>query len=858
MAYLGQVNGMNGIAPTDARAHHGISGMSRRKWRFLWLKRSRRDAGGTGMSRHEWRLLWLVLVLAFVVRVAGLGAIDFRLDEAWNNVMTQHLWGVVAHGMMLDTHTQLFPILLTAWYKAGLGANEWLARLLPVLFGVGSIGAAYALTRRMFGAQVALYTALLLAISPFHIVHAREVKDTILLVLTGVLAVYFLVRAAEENRPGLWAAYAAAAVAAGYSQFFAGPLLVAVNLWFMPQLRTRKDRFRGWFWANTVAVTAMVPLAVFTFARTSVLMQSDTWWVPKPTFLSLVFFAKTMAFGYSDLRPWFKVAVLVYGMLAGVGALLAFRRGARWAILLILWFCLPIAFAYVVSRHGQSVFLYRSMLVYSIPFYVWSAIALASAPRRAMRAGALGGLALLAFLARDTIYTDRFSLYEHPHRPGHHPPAPVREAAEFVRANGMPGDVVVHSAHVFLPVLYWYGLRDIPQWNVAAIPQYIRGFDSTFSPSAPLPRSVEGTYMTQLQKAVRGRDRVWFVFSEFERVCLQYNAMSVWRWMDSHFVETRHETFGPFDVFLYEKTRGGKDIVVRKRDCDNGVSAIMTYAGGGETTYAKYKPDAALVRVPQDERHGRLRLRFAEDSGAETGARRRVSFAIENRSGSPVHCRAEMFPSDALLEWSSLCEAEPEAGAWTIVPEGNPSPAPGSYEQSVAYRDFSVVGTFAMTGSLALAPGDYRTYVYTSSVPVALDSNREGVALMVAGQNVLPDALAQADPQPAWAWRNGNAITIAASEASASVELRSSVVRPRTARGFAGAYLAFRRTRSAVLTSETPETWPGELTIGPGETQVLAAEIDDDMGRVDIWVYEAGSDGLVYRIFETYDLACGV
>ncbi len=155
--------------------------------------------------------LLLIIVLAFVLRFYKLDVYPaLNADEASN---AYDAYSLITTGM--DQHGHKWPLTFQSFndYKPGLyvyltlpfvkvfGLNEWSARIPGALLGVLSVWAIYLLVKELFKNQrLAIFSAFLLAISPWHIQFSRggwEVNTATFFLLTGFL---FLFRALDDRK----------------------------------------------------------------------------------------------------------------------------------------------------------------------------------------------------------------------------------------------------------------------------------------------------------------------------------------------------------------------------------------------------------------------------------------------------------------------------------------------------------------------------------------------------------------------------------------------------------------------------------------------------------------------------------
>ena len=199
-------------------------------------------------------MIIIILVAALILRLWNLNQ-SLWLDEAAQAIESSQTIPVIWGHMQADFHPPLFNLLLHFWQS--LGTSEWTMRVLPLLFGLGSIMVIYFLTKELFGKKVAQIAALLLAINPFHIYYSQELRSYIIDSFFAVLATYFFWRSLHDSRKW-WLGFCLSMAAFFYTSYFAVFLLLAFGLFLLSQ-KDYRFAIRNFLIAAVVAGMLFLP-----------------------------------------------------------------------------------------------------------------------------------------------------------------------------------------------------------------------------------------------------------------------------------------------------------------------------------------------------------------------------------------------------------------------------------------------------------------------------------------------------------------------------------------------------------------------------------------------------------------------
>jgi mannosyltransferase len=164
----------------------------------------------------------IVVAMAMALRLRGLGAHEFWLDEAFSfDAIASPDWLAVVRA----TEPPLYPLLLRAWSLVA-GTSEAALRFPSAVLGTAFVVAVMWAGRELFDDRVALWCGVVAATSPIHIYYSQEARSYALLTLLLVCTYVLLERALRTNGWGRWALVAVAMAAGPYTHYLA-PLALA-------------------------------------------------------------------------------------------------------------------------------------------------------------------------------------------------------------------------------------------------------------------------------------------------------------------------------------------------------------------------------------------------------------------------------------------------------------------------------------------------------------------------------------------------------------------------------------------------------------------------------------------------------
>ncbi len=398
-------------------------------------------------------IAWLsfVVLIGLTARLLHIDSQPFWLDEA----LTYQRIHLGVDSLISDSfsnrHMPSYFLLLQAFSQFDSN-NGWL-RIPSALFGTASIGVVFAIGRRVAGRSAAILGGLLMALSPLQVQYGQEARSYTLVTLLITVALWGLVRLAQNPRCAAlafrhpeferfgWAAYVIGTIGALDVLGDAAPWLLAANLalcliWQSlrtPHVNEASRGFRrNWLLSATLILICCVPFygAILAFSDGQMLQKFD--WIPPLSWQNLRVVAKSAYLMRMAAVVRFSIvptAVPLLGALVAVlGGMGLYRmRGRLEGRVLLLGFAVLPLLLLIISL-VKSMVLPRYILWSAAPFFILVGVGAASLPRRMVPTA----VALIFLLCTVNLL------------PIYHVETKPRwdRTAALLAANVMPGDTV--------------------------------------------------------------------------------------------------------------------------------------------------------------------------------------------------------------------------------------------------------------------------------------------------------------------------------------------------------------------------------------------------------------------------------
>jgi 4-amino-4-deoxy-L-arabinose transferase-like glycosyltransferase len=512
-------------------------------------------------------LLAITTVGGFL-RAYQFGSKSLWIDEAWSLwVSRQPIPDMLAWLVRVDQHPPLYYLLLHSWMRAFGSSNSSAsdiaaaARALSTLSGTLNIPVIYALGRRLIGRKAGLLAALILALSPFHVWFGQEARMYALLSLNASLAMLALAhlltmpalnpdplewerKAGGEEAPssvptgkgwggglfslsrsdggthsdgrglgwGLtWVAYILLTAATLWTHNTAILFPIAANLFVFGLVWARHR------WPTDQAsdlphdTLAPPPLKHWIAAQAGVLLLWSPWlsslvrqatgvyrefWLPAPTWMTVAGAIHNFMSAFLPQHVlWIGILWLLYGVLLVAGIRGLRRRAAVLALLLTLLIT-PIVGELLVSVR-RPIFYDRTLIWASIPLYLLLAAGIGHITGQRSRRLVCALAAVTWLVALNVLSLHEYYV--------HYQKEQWDDAARYVAQHAEEGDLILfHATWTQLPFDFYFA----PQHPVTE-----HGLPVDLLDRGVLEPKMTAQDLIRLYELIRGRDRVWLVYS---------------------------------------------------------------------------------------------------------------------------------------------------------------------------------------------------------------------------------------------------------------------------------------------------------------------------------------------------------
>ncbi len=502
-------------------------------------------------------LLLLIVLGGFSLRMYNLGNYSLWYDEAKSFISSEGNFKIVWTGIIEREYpSPLYEVFIHYWKK--IGESESKLRFSSVLLSVISILGIYNLGKLLFDKKAALLSSFILAISPFHIYYAQEVRPYSLLVLLTILTAIFLVKFIQTGKFGFCIGYVISHLLMIYTLYLSFSIFIAENVFFLLYWQKHRKLLRKWLIANCLILLFIVPWLIGIFPRLiEALKIKNDFWMPayldSVTLKSIYITFKNFTVGY-NASGWVSLSsCILFGGLFIAG--LKEQKNQEGITLLLCGIIIPVVGAFMTSKLVM-IYTDRHLIISSMFYFLIVGNGLARIKKKSYLTLIMIFMMVLSGLAWKNYYENYWPL-PNVYYPGVQSKKDHRTVSKYIIENFQKGDTVIHTCeNTTYPFAYY--LRTLSRLHLPG------GYDKIIvRPTDNLDKLLFFEHhLTSKSIDITEHfpfsdyERVWIIFSCWTlKNALRYDSScsKAIRWFDKHYLKIDEQRFNGIYVYLYVK-----------------------------------------------------------------------------------------------------------------------------------------------------------------------------------------------------------------------------------------------------------------------------------------------------------------
>lgn len=473
---------------------------------------------------------------------------SFWYDEAFSILISEKGPQAILAGTLTmdepsvtaDIHPPTYYFLLFGWMRV-FGSSILATRILSMLLGIGILINIYLLTRELLGQASALLASFFVAVFPFQIQFATEIRMYTLLTFFLTLATLAFVKAMHSPGWKWWVIFSLAAALAQYTQNLAAFYLIPLALTGL--FKRDWKLVKHTLFAGLGAVILYIPWLIHLPAQFAKIQQH--YWIERPTIANLVNLLLRYITNLPLPEKWMLPALLIAFLSTALAVVqtirMARQRTQGYKIgLWLAWLSFAPPFFLWLFSQWTPVYVDRALLASHAIFCIWLAWVLRKDAMPKVIQWTLAVIVVVGIgLGLSQLATNNGYSYD-----------PLKKVEAIISDEMQPGDMVVHSNKLtYLPLFYYD--PTLPMTFVGDDPG-----SSTDTLSLATRKILEVKVASDIASAVSNAQRIWFIIYEEsveEYVAAGYVTHAHLRYLDEHYTLNSYASYGNVLLYQYEK-----------------------------------------------------------------------------------------------------------------------------------------------------------------------------------------------------------------------------------------------------------------------------------------------------------------
>ncbi len=521
-------------------------------------------------------IVGIILLVALAVRLYALDRYSFWYDEAIFVVEERGLNQIQPISKLLDgeyllkiqDYLALYNHSIVYYWQKLVGKSEFLLRLSSVIFSLLSIYMFYVLGKHIFNIKIARIAGVLLAISPFHIYYAQELRPYAAVCFFTMLAVYSFLKALDTGKKRYWFIYIFSNILSIYFHYMNLLVLFSFCFFFVFNIKKYKCFLKPFVLVHITIIFLLIPVFLTLYPNIQFFFHNTVYpgmsdfpvWAGKPTLRHLLITFKNFSIGYNIDYNSFggKLITAFYFFLFLFGIFRVYKKPKE--ILLLMCLFVPILLLFFISKIKSC---YVDRYFFSVfPFYLLGvAIGLSKMNRKVLFIPVLVITAFNCLALRN--YNLNYLPDEYTQHAGVVKRQNIKGLGKFISDNYKIGDRIIHTCRNTVFPLKFY-IRQTSS-NANLIQEIDRGTVILFDPDVFKEKELFGidykelhptSFLPQEFKAAHNLEknsRLWVVFSSWRFKGIDSQEYEVIKRIEENFKEDKIEEFDGAFVYLFTR-----------------------------------------------------------------------------------------------------------------------------------------------------------------------------------------------------------------------------------------------------------------------------------------------------------------
>jgi 4-amino-4-deoxy-L-arabinose transferase-like glycosyltransferase len=213
-------------------------------------------------------IIGIILMVALMLRLYNLDKYTLWFDESLVVLDNRGLDKLPSLTKLFDENFVIYNHDYLTLYSHGFiyywqklfGSSEFTLRLSSVVFSLASILALYVLAKKVFGIKIANIASFLLAVAPFHIYYAQELRPYAGICFFSIIAALYFIKMTGDNKKIYWFIYGIVNILNIYFLHVALMILFTFALFFIINLKKYKHLWRRFIITHVLIILCVVPV----------------------------------------------------------------------------------------------------------------------------------------------------------------------------------------------------------------------------------------------------------------------------------------------------------------------------------------------------------------------------------------------------------------------------------------------------------------------------------------------------------------------------------------------------------------------------------------------------------------------